>query len=191
MKLQITNPKLQIISNFQFPISKRGFTLIEIILYMGALSFLALALSSLTLSTIKNYRLAKIKENLTTSADAVFGTFLQEVRNANKVYGPTTIFDSDFGELSLTTGFQPTNNTEPTTYVDIYLAGGRVWLKRENETAAALTDQNVEVTQFKVIEVKPNALEGVRLYLSIRDKINTGEKISLTTFAMPKGNYIQ
>ncbi|MBI4119140.1 MAG: hypothetical protein HY452_02665 [Parcubacteria group bacterium] len=168
-----------------------GFTLVEMILYISSLSLLILALSGLTLSTIKNYRSAKTRENLTASADAVLGAFLQETRNASRIYNPTTVFDSDNGELSLVTGFQSTAKTEPVTYVDIYLAGGRVWLKRENETAAALTDEAAEVTQFKVVEVKPNDLTGVRLYLSIRDRINTGEKITFTTFAMPKGNYIQ
>ncbi|MEK7608888.1 MAG: hypothetical protein AAB476_00180 [Patescibacteria group bacterium] len=172
-------------------LTKDGFTLIEMILYISSLSLLVLALSGLTLSTIKNYRLAKTRENLVTSADAVLGTFLQEARNASQIYTPTTVWDSDNGELSLVTGFQATNKTEPATYVDIYLAGGRVWLKRENETVTALTDQNAEVTQFKVVEVKPNDMEGIRLYLSIRDRIKTEEKISLTTFAMPKGNYIQ
>ncbi|MFY9492881.1 MAG: type II secretion system protein [Minisyncoccia bacterium] len=172
-------------------ITKQGFTLIEMILYVAALGILVTALSSLTLSTIKSYRLAKVRENLTTSADAVFSTFLQEARNASQIYAPTSVLDSDNGELSLVTGFAPTNKTEPATYVDIYLAGGRVWLKRENETATALTDQNAEVTQFKVVEVKPNNLTGLRLYLSLRDRINPSEKVSLTTFAMPKGNYIQ
>lgn len=175
----------------QIPIFKQGFTLVEMILYIGSLSLLVLALSGLTLSTIRNYRLSKTKENLTTSADAVLAVFLQEVRNASAIYDPTTVFDNDSGELSLVTGFAATNKTEPATYVDIYLAGGRVWLKRENETAAALTDETAEVTQFKVVEVKPNDIEGIRLYLNIRDRIKTEEKILLTTFAMPKGNYLE
>lgn len=172
-------------------ISKQGFTLVEMILYISSLSLLVLALSGLTLSTIRNYRLSKVKENLTTSADAVLAVFLQEVRNASQIYAPTTVWDSDNGELSLVTGFAATNETEPATYVDIYLAGGRVWLKRENEIPTALTDEAAEVTQFKVVEVKPNDIEGIRLYLNIRDRIRTEEKISLTTFAMPKGNYVQ
>ena len=188
--LKSSNSKKVPSSKFQAP-RFSGFTLVEIILYISSLSLLILALSSLTLSTIKNYRSAKTKENLTTSADAVLGAFLQETRNAGRIYSPTTVFDSDNGELSLTTTFQPTDETESTTYIDIYLAGGRVWLKRENETAVALTDEAAEVTQFKVVEVKPNDIEGIRLYLSIRDRINTGEKITLTTFALPKGNYIQ
>lgn len=175
----------------QIPNLKNGFTLIEVVVYVGALGILVLALSNLTLSTIKGYRLAKIRENLATSADIVTGTFLRESRNAFKIYTPTSIFNSDSGELSLITGFQTTNKTEPITYVDIYLAGGRVWLKRENEQPQALTGDDLEVIQFKLLSAEESLFEGVRMYLAMRDKKRTSEQISLTTFGMLKGGYIE
>ncbi len=170
---------------------KKGFSIIEAVIYSALLAVLILVLSKLTLSAMTSYRTARIKEDLIISSGRGLENFLRESRNASKIYLPTTVLDNDLGELSLATSFQPLDKTEPETYTDIYLAGGQVWIKRENESPQALTSNDLEVTQFKILRVKPLKFEGIKLYLAIRSRVNASETLSLTTFAMLRGGFVQ
>jgi len=100
------------VSSFKF-CDKKGFSIIEAVIYSALLAVLVLVLSQLTLSAIASYRTARIKEDLIVSSGRVLENFLRESRNASKVYLPTTILDNDLGELSLATSFQPLDKTEP------------------------------------------------------------------------------
>ena len=90
---------------------KKGFSIIEAIIYSAMLAVLILILSRLTLSAITSYRTARIKEDLIISSGRVLENFLRESRNASKIYLPTTVLGNDLGELSLATSFQSLNNT--------------------------------------------------------------------------------
>lgn len=171
---------------------KKGFSIIEAVIYSALLAVLVLVLSRLTLSAIASYRIARIKDDLIVSSGRVLENFLKESRSAAKVYWPTTVLDNDLGELSLVTSFQPLDKTESETYTDIYLASGQVWIKREGESPQPLTGSNLEATQFKLLRsVTANNLEGLRLYLTLRSRIKTNETLSLTTFAVLRGGYTQ
>lgn len=168
-----------------------GFSLIEAMLYAGLLAVVVLILSELSLSTIKNYRLAKIRESLIVSTDQVLNTFFQETKNARRIYLPTTILDNNLGELSLETSFQNTDETELVTFVDFYWAQGQLWLKRENELAQVLTSPDLEVTQFQIARSVSGNFEGLKLYLSLKSKINPEEIINLSTFVVIRGGYLK
>ncbi|MEK7077940.1 MAG: type II secretion system protein [Patescibacteria group bacterium] len=171
---------------------KKGFSIIEAIIYSAMLAVLILILSRLTLSAITSYRTARIKEDLIISSGRVLENFLRESRNASKIYLPTTVLGNDLGELSLATSFQSLNKTEPETYTDIYLVGGQIWLKRENESPQPLTGVGLEVTQFKLLRsVTTNNLEGLRLYLDLRSRVNSSETLFFSTFALLRGGYAQ
>ena len=101
-------------------------------MYAAVLAVVVTVLAGLTLNSFTSYRTAKVKGALVDSADQVAGAFLRETKNARRVYLPTTVVNSDFGELSLETSFRPATASGPVTFVDIYWSGGRVWIKREN-----------------------------------------------------------
>jgi len=190
MKSQVPKNKSQLISNFQFPISKRGFTLVETILYVAVLAVLLTVISNLILGTIGNYKTSSIRDELASSGYQVFGSFFREVKNANSVSLSTSSLDNDLGALSLTTPFQLGNGLIGQT--NFYLSGGRIMLSRVNETPLVLTSENIEVTKFKFIRVTPKTgLEGVRFYLDLKSKIKPAESFSLTTFTMLRGGYMQ
>ena len=172
--------------------NQAGFSLIETVIYVGALAILVVVLSDLALGLVKNYRLVRVKESLALSADQVSGAFWRETRNASLIYLPTTVFDSDYGELSLTTDFQPTGGGEPTTYTDIYRAENRVWLKKEGGTPQALTSPSAEVTRFKLVRSSgAGGKEGARFYLDLKAADYPNETFSVTGFAVLRGGYVQ
>jgi hypothetical protein len=77
----------------------------------------------------------------------------QEIKHAKGVYTPTSILDGSMGQLSLeTTRDLPTGETA--TYVDFYLDGERLFVKRESQAEEMFTSDKVTVQQltFKLLD---------------------------------------
>lgn len=166
--------------------------MVETVVYMAVLAALTAALVGSVAYLFKSYRLAKTKTELVTSTQTVWTSFFKEVKNAREVYSPTTVLDSDDGELSLVSAFNPADSAEPVIYVDMYLAGGRVWLKRENEAPQALTSNVLEVTRFRIEKFAPGAKPpGLRLHLAVRARERPDENLSLTAFAVLREGYVK
>ncbi len=166
-----------------------GFTFIEVILYVGVVSILIGVIGALTLGTINNYRIAKIRDELSYSGSMVFDVFFQEVKNADEIYLSTSVLDSDSGTLSLKTKFQIGNDDDPTRFVDLYLYEGQVWVRREGEDPYPLTSESVLVNKLRFERTSFGKFEGVRLYLDLKNKIYPSEVFSISTFAMLRGGY--
>ena len=171
---------------------KKGFSLIETILYVGVFGILVVVISQLAVGTITNYKDSKAKDGLVSSANEIFGFFLKETKNSDSIYLERSVFDSSSGFLSLISPFQFGDEVGSSGYVDLYVSEGKVWLKRGGETAMALTSDDVEVTRFEFARSVPKqGLEGVRFYLAIRGKTDPEKTISLSTFTMLRGGYKQ
>jgi type II secretory pathway pseudopilin PulG len=166
-----------------------GFTLIEVILYVGVVSILIGVIASLTLGTIDNYRMAKVKDELSYSGGMVFDTFFQETKNADEISLSSSVLDSDSGILSLKTKFQVGDSDDPSRFVDLYLSNGQVLVKREGEDPYALTSESIVVDKLRFERSSFGKFEGVRLYLNLKDKVRTNEVFSISTFAVLRGGY--
>ena len=164
----------------------------EVLVYVAVVSVLVIAISNLTLGMLANYRTVKTRDELALTAQDVFRGFFREVKNAHKIYLSTSVLNNDLGALVLESAFQLGNGADPASQVRLYLSGGRIWFKRETETALALTPDTLEVTKFRFERVVPKAgREGVRFYLGLRNKNNPGESFSLNTFTILRGSYTQ
>ncbi|MDP3764645.1 MAG: prepilin-type N-terminal cleavage/methylation domain-containing protein [bacterium] len=169
---------------------KKGFTLVEVVLYVGVLGVLLVAISNLMLGTMANYKTSSIKDELASSGYQVFGFFFREIKNANSINISDSLLSNDLGVLSLASPFQLGSGS--VGKAELYLSGGRIMFKREGETPLVLTSDNIEITKFKFVRVTPRAgLEGVRFYLDFKSKIKPAETFSLTTFTMLRGGYTQ
>lgn len=79
-------------------------------------------------------------------------TMLYEIREAKSVYTPTTTSN----QLSLeTTHYLPSGETS--TYIDFFLCGDRLCLKKESENPIALTSDRVKVTNLNFTQVATGA----------------------------------
>lgn len=125
----------------------RGFTLVEVLIYGLAIVFVMSVLVFLTLqliNVVENTR--RSRESLDT-ARRVLDFIAQEIRHAEGVYTPTSVFGSDTGQLSLETKRDlPTDETS--TYVDFYLDDSGVFVKREGQSEALISSQKVSVTKL-------------------------------------------
>ena len=127
---------------------KKGFTLMELLIYVALFSLIVSLVFRFSLSLIDTTVRANAKEEVQVNAASLLKLFDFEVRGATEVYDSTSDFTGNPGQLSLvTTRGLPPYATE--TYIDIYLDDGRLCTKHELTGVTCHTSEKVEVTSLE------------------------------------------
>jgi len=125
--------------NFQ-----KGLSLINFLVYIAVLSFIALALSSFVYWMISSTQKAKTARETINNAHRTTRFMIQEIKRAKSIYTPTT----NLNQLSLETPYNSPSG-EDTTYIDFYLCGDYVCFKKEGEPPIVLTSDQLTVTKLE------------------------------------------
>ncbi len=130
---------------------KRGFTLMEILVYLAVLTVIFLSvLSFLTWSTKSGNKARAIRE-VTDNARRAMEIMTYEIREAKSIYTPT----STSTQLSLETShYLPAG--EILTFIDFYLCGeatSTLCLKKESEPPIAITTDRVKVSNLEFLQI--------------------------------------
>lgn len=124
-----------------------GFTLLEIVLYVGLLMIVVVFTNSFAVAIIRINASSELTEQARDNAHHTLDIIDKEIRLARSVYTPTSVFKISPGQLSLETGEQPPTG-ETATYVDFYLDDERLYLKREGQTPELIIAENIRVTSI-------------------------------------------
>jgi len=123
---------------------KKGFTLIEILVYVGVMVIILMTVSSFFLWTNRLNTKTKVMKETIYNARRAMEIMTYEIKSAEGVYNPTSVFSSNEGQLSLqTTRYLPEGENK--TYIDFYVCEYRLCLKKEDQDPIALTSDNVRV----------------------------------------------
>ena len=128
--------------------NKKGFTLIELIIYTFAFVIAAVLLTSFILNLIKIKAKTQIEKGVLVESQRAMETMLLEIRHAQDIYSSTSLFNSHPGQLSLKT-VRNTPDDEEITYLDFYLDdNNRLAFKKEGRASEALTSENVKINNL-------------------------------------------
>jgi prepilin-type N-terminal cleavage/methylation domain-containing protein len=148
---------------------KRGFTLTEVLVYVAVLSIIVLAVSGYLIWTIRSNTKAQVMRETQDNARRAMEIMAYEIKEAKSIYTPTSIFDSHPGQLSLeTTKYLPQGETK--TYIDFYLCGTRLCLKKESQDPIALTSDRVEVNNLVFSQITTGAVPSIQIDLGMNYK---------------------
>lgn len=126
----------------------RGFTLIEVIIYIAVLAIIVSAVYSLFLWTVKIYSKSRAIRETTESARRALETITYEINSADGIYSPT----SSTTQLSLATRNQ-LSALEDLGYVDFFLCSGQLCIKRDGRDPEAITSENVTIQSLSFSQV--------------------------------------
>lgn len=130
------------------PKSGEGFTLMEVLVYITVFSIIILTISSFTIWLIRSAVKARVMRETLDSARRAMKILTYEIREAESIYIPTTTLS----QLSLQTAHYLPEGEE-TTYIDFYLCGKRLCLKKESQNPIALTSDKVEINNLEFSKV--------------------------------------
>ena len=154
-----------------------GFTLIEVLIYSGLLVIISTLVVSFLVQIVNLSETSRRSGEELDNAQKTMDVIEQEVRHALSIYTPTSVFDNDAGQLSLeTTRDLPAD--ENSTYVDFYLDGGGVFLKREGEPTQLITGEKINVTKLRFTNLSSGTSAAVKITLTaqFKEPISFGSK---------------
>lgn len=150
---------------------QKGFTIIEMLIYTAVVSIVAGVLTITVASNLKTYGKAEARQNVFVNANDALTLITGEVKYAKSVYTPTSVFNSLNGQLSLETTLNAPAG-ESAAFVDYYLDGGRIYEKREGQTAISLTSDRVLVTSLLFSKYTATTTKD-SIMVQIQARINT------------------
>jgi len=150
----------------QRTMKKRGFTLMEMLVYIGVLAIIVTAISSFFLWAIRSNTKTKVMRETLDNARRAMEIITYEIKEAKSIYTPTTTST----QLSLETiHYLPQG--EKTTYIDFYLCGTAsttLCLKKEFQNPIALTSERVEVKNLSFTQIATiSTIPAVQVNLTI------------------------
>lgn len=170
---------------------QKGFTLPEALVYVAVLTAVTSVISIFIIWSIKVNGKIKVENETMQNASQAMDILVYEIKEAKNIYTPMSILDQNPGQLSLeTTHNLPTG--ENTTYLDFYICGTQICLKKEGQAPAAITSNKTTVTDLTFSRVLASTTETIQINLSL--KYNTPSthpewqaSTTLTTTAALKG----
>lgn len=162
--------------------ANKGFTLIEMLVYIAILIIIAFVLTAFIFWTISSNTKIKVKHEVLDNTRRAMEIMTYEVKEAKSVYTPTSVFGLSPGQLSLETTHNLPNE-EKTTYLDFYLCNQQICLKRENNEPIAITSDKTIIDNLVFSRVLASSTETVQINLGLRynNPVNRPEWQASTT----------
>jgi len=136
-------------SFYPIPFKKgAGFTLIEILIYIGVLAIIVASVYGILSWSTKSNTKAKAMREVTDNSRRAMEIMSYEIKEAKSIYTPT----STSTQLSLQTLHHlPTG--ESFTYIDFFLCEERLCLKKESQDPIVLTSDRVEINNLEFLQI--------------------------------------
>ena len=143
-----------------------GFTIIEFVVYIAVLAILGGAVLTLFLWTLKAHTKTQVLQETTFSMQLAMDRIMHEVREAENLYLPTTTATQV--SLETKTSIPP---GETSGYIDFFLCGQTLCIKKEGGVPLALTPSTVEVTNLSFIPISTDTdFPSLRIFIEVRHK---------------------
>jgi len=153
-----------------------GFTLVEVVVSVAIfVVILFVLISSLLTMNNSNTKLVSDRQVL-DNAQRALDKIVSEVKLAKSIYTPTT----SSGQLSLET-LRNLPEGRAITYVDFFLCGTAICMKKEFQNATPLTSDAVQVTNLTFSQITNNSFPSLQISLTVGSKTLTSA-VSLRSY---------
>ena len=152
----------------------------EILVYIAVLAIIVLSVSAFLIWATQSNTKAKAIRETSDNARRAMEIMVYEIKEAKSIYTPT----SSSTQLSLETTHYLISG-EDTSYLDFYLCGAALCLKKESANPFALTSNSVEVNNLEFIQIATSSIQ-IKLGINFKNPQNRPEyqaSINLTSSA--------
>jgi len=147
----------------------KGFTLIEILIYVFILAIIVLAVSSFFVWAIRSSTKNRTMRESLHNAERAMAIMTHEIKEARSVYFPTSYFSESPGQISLKT-YKYSDGVQEYSYIDFYLCENRLCFKKEGQDPFALTSESVEVSNLVFDWIATNEASSVEISIKVNYK---------------------
>ncbi len=163
--------------------SKSGFTLVEMLIYIGLLILISVSALSLLLTLRTLLDEYRADQHLTESAQAVLERVLYDLRSADQIdtTDPSVVMVNTPGHLVL---------TRDTTVTEFYVSSGRLMVSVNSVELGPLTKETVEVDELRFLPYDNGVTNAVKVVFRLTSTV--GDATATANFngtAVLRGTY--
>jgi type II secretory pathway pseudopilin PulG len=165
---------------------QKGYTLIELLVYITVLSFMMIVVVGSLLGISRVYRKVRIVELVHSNISSSVETISREIRTSTSADTGSSTFDSTSGVLKLNS--VDLNGASKT--VTFSLSSGQVVMLEDGVSLGPITSSNATVTEMYFEHLDQASSEAVKFYITI--SVGTGEFQKTETFydtVVMRGSY--
>ena len=145
------------------PYSKKGFSLIEMLIYIAVVSLMMILLVNTVLSIINAYSDLRLARNIETSATVSFDRMIREIRGAKSVDMINTTFGVNPGRLVLNT----TDSSGANTTIDFYVDSNLLKVKEGGVYIGPLTSSTTIITNLTYTLLSTTTSKAVKIDMGL------------------------
>ena len=137
----------------------KGFTLVEMLMYIFTLVLVVGTVTTILVWMLRANSQVHVRNEVVENVGHALALMASEIREAQGVYTPTMSASS---QLSLQTRKNPPAG-ETSTYVDFFLCGTRICVKREAQAPQAITSEKIKIESLEFTQVKTGPAPSIRI----------------------------
>ena len=142
--------------------NNKGFSLLELVVAIAIFAILMGAVVTFFLSMNNSSIRTTASRDVTENARRALDEITYEIRSAKGVYTPTTTAS----QLSLETlRYLPSGEND--TFIDFFLCGTAVCLKKESQEPVAITSNSVQVTSLSFTQISTGTTPSIKVSLTM------------------------
>ncbi|MES2623480.1 MAG: prepilin-type N-terminal cleavage/methylation domain-containing protein [Patescibacteria group bacterium] len=143
--------------------NRKGFSLVEIVIYFSMLAVLTIVVISSLMSLFKSYSVIKLQQDIEASAIQVLDKMTRDIRDADGVVSAQSSFGVPEGSVALTI----TTDSVTDTY-RYYVASSSVKVSKNGTYIGDLTQSSVTVNSLTAYEILGTSTHAIKLELNLQ-----------------------
>ncbi len=140
-----------------------GFSLVEMIIYVGLLALVLVSLVNMLLGMARAYSYLKLSRHIQSSAVVALDRVIRDIRNAQSVNMPQSVLGASPGVLTLNT----TTATSSSQTLQFYVSSGALRVKQDGGDLGPLTLSDVTVSNLIFRQMNTGISQAVKIELTL------------------------
>jgi type II secretory pathway component PulJ len=139
----------------------KGFTMVEMLIYIATLVLVVGTVTTILVWMVRANSQVHVRNEVVANVEHALSVMTNEIRETQSIYTPTMTTSS---QLSLQTQKNlPAGETS--TYVDFFLCGTRLCIKRESQSPIAITSEKVEIQSLEFTKVQTGSASSMHIVM--------------------------
>ncbi len=143
-----------------------GFSLIEIIVYLGILTFMTVVVINSTFSLFKNFNIIKANQSMESNAISILDKMTRDIRDTKNILTSQSSFGVNNGILSLQ--IASSTNENSSTTIKYYLENEKIKYMQNGILLGNLSNKEIRVDNFKLYYFTVNGYEAIKIELNLK-----------------------
>ncbi len=158
--------------------NKKGFSLIEIIIYTTLLSLVSILVISNIITLFKNYNLVKLNQEIEYNAISILNKLHNNISNSDNIVLDKSSFGVNEGFLSISKA-STTNNGVNDVY-KFYIENDYMKYMINDLYIGNLTNKYVKISEFKIFNILNSNKGAVKIEFVLENKSNRVNDIKIS-----------